>query len=108
LHGTQKACAAAYVKTREPLDAALLKQLVPAADEEMVKVWPLVTETRLASVMSVPLIPSEDSTNRVPELMLLDAAHIVADKDERLGQPVVPNPPTPSAPSHITLSGTKH
>src|SRR5262249_15076171 len=32
LHSTQKACAAAYVKTSEPLDAALLKQLVPAAD----------------------------------------------------------------------------
>ncbi|WP_157271197.1 HNH endonuclease [Azohydromonas aeria] len=27
----------------------------------------------------------------LPEPMLLDAAHIVADKDERLGQPVVPN-----------------
>jgi putative restriction endonuclease len=25
------------------------------------------------------------------ESLLLDAAHIVADKDERLGQPVVPN-----------------
>src|SRR5271156_3590300 len=37
LHGTQKACAAAYVKTREPLDAALLKQLVPAADRVVVQ-----------------------------------------------------------------------
>lgn len=27
----------------------------------------------------------------LPEALLLDAAHIVADKDERLGQPVVPN-----------------
>lgn len=27
----------------------------------------------------------------LPEQLLLDAAHIVADKDERLGQPVVPN-----------------
>lgn len=27
----------------------------------------------------------------LPETMLLDAAHIVADMDERLGQPVVPN-----------------
>ncbi len=36
------------------------------------------------------------SGNRVritslPEPLLLDAAHIVADKDEQLGQPVVPN-----------------
>ena len=27
----------------------------------------------------------------LPERLLLDAAHIVADKDERYGQPVVPN-----------------
>jgi putative restriction endonuclease len=27
----------------------------------------------------------------LPEPLLLDAAHIVADRDERLGQPVVPN-----------------
>lgn len=27
----------------------------------------------------------------LPEPMLLDAAHIVSDKDERLGQPIVPN-----------------
>ena len=27
----------------------------------------------------------------LPESLLLDAAHIVADKDERFGQPVVPN-----------------
>jgi putative restriction endonuclease len=27
----------------------------------------------------------------LPEQVLLDAAHIIADKDERLGQPVVPN-----------------
>lgn len=27
----------------------------------------------------------------LPESLLLDAAHIVADKDERLGQPVIPN-----------------
>lgn len=27
----------------------------------------------------------------LPEPLLLDAAHIVSDKDERLGQPVVPN-----------------
>lgn len=26
-----------------------------------------------------------------PESLLLDAAHIVADKDERVGQPIVPN-----------------
>src|SRR5215468_6469597 len=37
LHRTQKACAAAYVKTSEPLDAALLKQLVPAADRVVVQ-----------------------------------------------------------------------
>ena len=29
--------------------------------------------------------------SRLPEPLLLDAAHIVEDKDERLGQPVVPN-----------------
>ena len=29
--------------------------------------------------------------SRLPEPLLLDAAHIVADMDERLGQPVVPN-----------------
>lgn len=27
----------------------------------------------------------------LPEQLLLDAAHIIADKDERLGQPIVPN-----------------
>jgi putative restriction endonuclease len=27
----------------------------------------------------------------LPEPLLLDAAHIVADKDERLGHPVIPN-----------------
>ena len=27
----------------------------------------------------------------IPEPLLLDAAHIVTDKDERLGQPVIPN-----------------
>jgi putative restriction endonuclease len=27
----------------------------------------------------------------LPESLLLDAAHIVADKDERFGQPIVPN-----------------
>ena len=27
----------------------------------------------------------------LPEPMLLDAAHIISDKDEKLGQPVVPN-----------------
>jgi putative restriction endonuclease len=27
----------------------------------------------------------------LPEPLLLDAAHIVSDRDERLGQPVVPN-----------------
>jgi len=27
----------------------------------------------------------------LPEPLLLDAAHIVSDKDEKLGQPVVPN-----------------
>ena len=27
----------------------------------------------------------------MPEPLLLDAAHIVSDRDERLGQPVVPN-----------------
>src|SRR5215468_6745580 len=37
LHSTQKACAAADVKTGEPLDAALLKQLVPAADRIVVQ-----------------------------------------------------------------------
>jgi putative restriction endonuclease len=29
--------------------------------------------------------------SRLPEPLLLDAAHIVEDKDELLGQPVVPN-----------------
>ena len=29
--------------------------------------------------------------SRIPEPLLLDAAHIVPDKDERLGQPVIPN-----------------
>src|ERR1700716_3336004 len=29
--------------------------------------------------------------SRLPEPLLLDAAHIVADKDEKFGQPVVPN-----------------
>ena len=29
--------------------------------------------------------------SRIPEPLLLDAAHIVADKDERFGQPVIPN-----------------
>ena len=29
--------------------------------------------------------------SKLPEPLLLDAAHIVADKDERLGQPVIPN-----------------
>lgn len=29
--------------------------------------------------------------SRLPEARLLDAAHIMADRDERLGQPVVPN-----------------
>jgi putative restriction endonuclease len=29
--------------------------------------------------------------SRLPEPLLLDAAHIMADKDEQLGQPVVPN-----------------
>lgn len=29
--------------------------------------------------------------SRLPEPLLLDAAHIIADKNERLGQPVVPN-----------------
>jgi putative restriction endonuclease len=29
--------------------------------------------------------------SRLPEPLLLDAAHIVVDKDEKLGQPVVPN-----------------
>ena len=27
----------------------------------------------------------------LPEPLLLDAAHIVADKDEQLGQPIIPN-----------------
>ena len=36
----------------------------------------------------------------LPEPRLLDAAHIVADKDERLGQPIVPN--------GLTLSKTHH
>jgi putative restriction endonuclease len=31
------------------------------------------------------------SLSGLPEPLLLDAAHIIADKDERLGQPVVPN-----------------
>jgi putative restriction endonuclease len=31
------------------------------------------------------------AVSHLPEPMLLDAAHIVQDKDERLGQPIVPN-----------------
>src|SRR5262245_1453910 len=31
------------------------------------------------------------AVSRLPESLLLDAAHIVADKHEQLGQPVVPN-----------------
>jgi len=31
------------------------------------------------------------AVSRLPEALLLDAAHIVADKDEKLGQPVVSN-----------------
>ena len=31
------------------------------------------------------------AVSRLPEPLLLDAAHIVEDRDERLGQPVVPN-----------------
>lgn len=31
------------------------------------------------------------AVSRLPESVLLDAAHIIADKDELLGQPVVPN-----------------
>jgi putative restriction endonuclease len=31
------------------------------------------------------------AVSRLPEPLLLDAAHIVADKDELLGQPVIPN-----------------
>lgn len=31
------------------------------------------------------------AVSRIPEPLLLDAAHIVADKDERLGQPIVTN-----------------
>ena len=40
------------------------------------------------------LAPPENALERrsgLPEPLLLDAAHIVSDKDERLGQPVVPN-----------------
>src|SRR5262249_13977424 len=31
------------------------------------------------------------AVSRLPETLLLDAAHIVADKDEQCGQPVIPN-----------------
>src|SRR5262249_51947788 len=31
------------------------------------------------------------AVSRLPEPLLLDAAHIVMDKDEKLGQPVIPN-----------------
>jgi putative restriction endonuclease len=31
------------------------------------------------------------AVSRLPEPLLLDAAHIVADKDELLGQPIIPN-----------------
>jgi len=31
------------------------------------------------------------AVSRIPEPLLLDAAHIVADKDERFGHPVIPN-----------------
>jgi hypothetical protein len=40
----------------------------------------------------------------LPEPLLLDAAHIVADKDERLGQPVVPNG-IPLSKIHCRLPG---
>jgi putative restriction endonuclease len=32
-----------------------------------------------------------DAPSGLPEQRLLDAAHIISDKNERLGQPIVPN-----------------
>jgi hypothetical protein len=41
--------------------------------------------------------------SRLPEPLLLDAAHIVSDKDERLGQPVIPNGIPPSKIHHTAF-----
>src|SRR5271169_2507033 len=60
LHGTQKACAAAYVKTREPLDAALLKQLVPAADRVVVQ------QKRCRDFLTAPPVVQQHQSVRPP------------------------------------------
>src|SRR5271155_4661275 len=60
LRGTQKACAAAYVKTREPLDAALLKQLVPAADRVVVQ------QKRCRDFLTAPPVVQQHQSVRPP------------------------------------------
>src|SRR6516225_8653146 len=60
LHGTQKACAAAYVKTGEPLDAALLKQLVPAADRVVVQ------QKRCRDFLTAPPVVQQHQSVRPP------------------------------------------
>src|SRR5271169_6073778 len=60
LHGTQKARAAAYVKTREPLDAALLKQLVPAADRVVVQ------QKRCRNFLTAPPVVQQHQSVRPP------------------------------------------
>src|SRR5499427_9644011 len=60
LHGTQKACAAADVKTRKPLDAALLKQLVPAADRVVVQ------QKRCRDFLTAPPVVQQHQSVRPP------------------------------------------
>src|SRR5262249_21383152 len=60
LHSTQKACAAAYVKTGEPLDAALLKQLVPAADRVVVQ------QKRCRDFLTAPPVVQQHQSVRPP------------------------------------------
>jgi putative restriction endonuclease len=47
---------------------------------------------------------SRCAISRLPELMLLDAAHIVEDKHELLGQPVIPNGVPLSKIHHAALT----
>jgi putative restriction endonuclease len=42
----------------------------------------------------IPAYGGRCAVSGLPESLLLDAAHIVADKDERFGQPVVPKNPS--------------
>src|SRR4249920_2185269 len=60
LHSTQKACAAAYVKTGEPFDAALLKQLVPAADRVVVQ------QKRCRDFLTAPPVVQQHQSVRPP------------------------------------------